>query len=90
MTERKFVANPKYAGRKPEPLTPACHDRSPMLDVECTKCGDTFHIHETQFAQTPKGSAIGLRCTSCGFVEKMTLTNLKASFAELRRLGWIA
>lgn len=89
-SQRQFVPNPSYAGRKPEPLTPACHDKSPMLDVECLGCGETFHIHETQFAQAPKRKPIGLRCTSCGVVEKFTLANIKATFAELRRLGWIA
>lgn len=87
MTKR-WSENPSYAGRKPEPLTPACHDRSPMLDVQCL-CGAVDHIHETQLAGATDNTIIGMRCSRCRHVNEVPLSFLREGFAGLRERGWI-
>jgi hypothetical protein len=85
-----FRENPNYAGRKPEILTPTCHDRSPCMDVECGSCGEFFHIHETQLARVPKHHGIQSACKNCGHVITFEPGYVEAGFAEMRRRGWIA
>lgn len=85
-----WTDNPAFADRKPELLTPACHDRSPMLDIQCDRCGMTDHIHESQLASAPADATIGLRCSKCRRIREAPATFLRDGFAEMRRRGWIA
>lgn len=82
--------NPAYAGRTPEPLEPACHDRSPMLDVQCSACNGVNHVHETQIATFPTDATLGMRCQYCAHVNMFPIEGVRDGFAELRRRGWIA
>lgn len=83
----RWTDNPAFAGRTPERLDPACHDRSPMLDVQCDRCGDISHIHETQIA--PSASDVGMRCAKCRQIIIFRPGEIEAGFAEMRRRGWI-
>lgn len=85
----KWSDNPAYAGRTPVPLTPACHDRTPMLDIQCTRCSQIDHVHEGQLAGAPANAVIGMRCSKCRHVREVELAFLRDGFAELRARGWI-
>lgn len=78
--------NPAYRERAPEALVPACHDRSPMIDVRCD-CGDISHVHETQVVPE---TTMGVRCPSCHDVMIIPADVLLDGFAEMRQQGWIA
>jgi len=86
----RFVENPNYAGKTPTPLTPACHDGSHMLDIQCSGCGNIDHLHESVLATMPKDAIIGCRCQRCGDVTPFEAAYLRSGFAEMRKRGWIA
>jgi hypothetical protein len=86
----EWVDNPAYAVRRPTLLEPDCHDRSPMLDVQCTGCGATHHYHETQIARVPPCHGIRGRCPTCQAVLEFAPGTFEEGFAEMRRRGWIA
>src|SRR5215831_17869772 len=67
----KLTDNPTYAGLTPKPLTPACHDGSHMIDIQCSACGNIDHLHETVLAQVPKTAIVGCRCQSCHHVNEI-------------------
>jgi hypothetical protein len=91
MTDKfRFVDNPNYAGKTPIPLEPACHDRTHMLDVQCSACSNIDHIHESLLTTIPVKAIVGCRCQACGYVNEFEAAYLRAGFAEMRRLGWIA
>lgn len=87
---REFVENPTYAGLTPRPLTPACHDGSHMIDIQCSACGNIDHLHETVLATIPKNVIIGARCQTCHYVNALEANELRRGFAEMRKRGWIA
>ena len=87
MTDWELVDNPAYAGREPEPLEPACHDRSPMLTVRCS-CGSDMHFHETQIRGDVGDLPVGARCLGCGELLTFPPGYLNKAFAEMRRRGW--
>lgn len=80
--------NPKYAGREPTPLEPACHDQTPMIETECPECGAVDHLHESQIARVRPDQQVGLRCSQCRKPMLFGPGVLQAGFAELRRRGW--
>ena len=82
-----FVDNPKYAGREPTPLQPACHDGSPSLDIQCTGCENITHIHESQIAGVLVG--VGARCAGCGELMVFPPGRLQQGFTEMRNRGWL-
>jgi len=86
----RFKENPSYADKTPRPLTPACHDGSHMLDVQCSACGNIDHLHETMLAGMPDDAVIGARCQRCGHINILEAEYIRAGFAELRKRGWIA
>jgi hypothetical protein len=88
--KHRFKDNPNYAGKTPQPLLPACHDGSHMLDVECSACGNIDHLHESVLTRMPRDAIIGARCQSCGHVNVLEASYVRAGFAEMRRRGWIA
>jgi len=89
-SKRQFKENPSYAGRKPQPLTPACHDGTHMMDVECSACGNIDHLHESSLATIPENAMMGYRCQRCSHVTILEAASVRAGFAEMRRRGWIA
>lgn len=86
----RLTDNPTYAGLTPRPLGPGCHDGSPMIDIQCTACGNIDHLHETVLATIPKNAIVGCRCQACHHVSTLKAKQLRAGFAEMRRRGWIA
>lgn len=79
--------NPAYAGLQPRLLDPACHDRSPMLDVRCS-CGADSHLHESQLKGIDKRARLGIRCSGCEAPMMIEVKALRGAFAHMRREGW--
>jgi len=89
-SRHRITDNPTYAGVTPKPLSPACHDGSHMIDIQCSTCGNIDHLHETVLANIPKNAIIGCRCQACHYVNPLEAKQLRAGFAEMRKRGWIA
>jgi len=89
VTRHVLADNPTYAGLTPRPLTPACHDGSHMIDIQCSACGNIDHLHETALATIPRNAIVGCRCQSCHYVIPLEAKQLRAGFAEMRKRGWI-
>lgn len=85
-----IVDNPAYAGETPRILEPACHDRTPMIDVRCAFCGGENHVHESQIAGAPSDADLAMRCARCGLPSVTTVALFREAFAELHHQGWIA
>ena len=81
--------NPAYKGVTPRKLTPACHDRSPMVDIECSFCGDMNHLHESQLDLPQEITELALRCARCGLPNVGSVEMFRDAFAQLRADGWI-
>lgn len=45
-------------------LSPACHDRTPCIDIRCS-CGATGHLHLSQIENAPEDSELAMRCYDC-------------------------
>jgi len=89
-SRHRITDNPTYAGVTPKPLSPACHDGSHMIDIQCSTCGNIDHLHETVLANIPKNAIIGCRCQACKYVNPLEAKQLRAGFADMRKRGWIA
>jgi len=88
MAEWRWVENPAYVDRIPEPLTVDCHDGSPFLTVRCF-CGFDNHVHESSIIEVPPTAGIATRCHGCRDILRFAPGEFHAAFAELRRRGWI-
>lgn len=82
-----IMVNPSYAGMQPHLLEPACHDRSPMLEIRCT-CGADSHLHETQLGSVPDRFDVGVRCSGCSETLFIRAHVLRETFAQMRKEGW--
>jgi len=83
-----MVNNPALAGLTPRLLVPACHDGTPMIDVTCSYCGATNHVHESQLAGEPGDSELAMRCSECRQQSVTTVHFLREGFADMRAAGW--
>ena len=90
MNTHRLRDNPTYAGLTPKPLTPACHDGSHMIDIQCSACGNIDHLHESVLTKIPKDAIIGCRCQTCHHINPIEAGELRRGFAEMRKRGWIA
>jgi len=61
-----------------------------MIDIQCSACGNTDHLHESVLASIPAHAVIGGRCQKCHHINLLDAKELRAGFAEMRRRGWIA
>jgi hypothetical protein len=81
----RFVDNPdwpKQHGR----IEQACHDGSPAIQFQCSACGATSHMHETQLAAAPaQVDEVGMRCSSCRQPMIVSLTALRRAFDAARQ-----
>lgn len=84
----RIVPNPAYEGRKPTLLTPACHDGTPSLDVQCD-CGHQMHVHESQITEYAF-SVIISTCHGCGEPLVFPSGFFPEAFGQMRADGWIA
>jgi hypothetical protein len=85
-----LIDNPAFGARgprTPRPLLPVCHDRSPLLTIQCA-CGAELHVHETQLPSDPS-VAVGCPCRGCGEVLLFEPGRLQEAFGEMRGRGWI-
>lgn len=84
-----ILSNPDFAGRTPQRLEPACHDRTPFLSFVCL-CGERGHLHESQIEGVPTDAVIALRCESCREFDDLLVTDIRQAFADMRAEGWYA
>lgn len=80
--------NPAYPLEEPRLLEPACHDRTPMIDMRCTYCGAMNHVHEGQLGDAPGDSELAMRCSQCRRSSVTTVHFLREGFADMRAAGW--
>lgn len=83
-----FIENPALGGMKPRILKPACHDQTPMIDVECSYCKATNHIHESQIEGAPDDAELAMRCSNCRLPSIGMVYEMRAGFAKMRKDGW--
>ena len=72
MTSWVVMDNPDWPKQRIEAakrgeLKPACHDKTPYLDLRCD-CGQIGHVHASQLQDAMKQGAteIGTFCFGCG------------------------
>lgn len=87
MSAWAWVENERYTDLTPRLLEAECHDRSAFVTIACN-CGEEMHVHETQIAGHEKVT-IGAPCKGCGETLLFPPGVLPASFADLRKRGWI-
>jgi hypothetical protein len=81
------MRNPMYTGA-PRLMKPACHDRTPMVDVICGFCGATNHIHEGQIDGAPRDAELWMNCASCRKPSVMEISMMFETFEQMREEGW--
>lgn len=83
-----ITENPAFRGMKPRILEPACHDRTPMIDVKCSFCGSMNHVHESQLEGAPQDAELAMNCARCGLPSVGSVFQMRDAFDQMRKDGW--
>lgn len=79
MTLERWTLVPNPAHKPAGNPTPACHDRSRFMTIQC-RCGNAMHVHETQLARPTADGLVVVICKpaigGCGEILEIDLAYL--------------